>query len=259
MQLDALSYRVLDVDPSHRNVARRLRHIFAGWHQAEELASWQKVLAPGGLGRQDLLRVQLCVGPHMSSYLGMWSEEPFSSADEARLQTLVPALRRAVERMQMWNDAGWLSAGLAAAMDALAVPAMLVDGRGHVRHANGQARELWLARGSRPDFLEPAALVAPPAWLDVTPVSAPGQPLLYLVKSRGDRSGGGRVNAFARDHGLTPRQTQVLSLILEGHANKAVAARIGISIRTVELHVSRVLQTVGVGCRAALVARVLSS
>ena len=40
--------------------------------------------------------------------------------------------------------------------------------------------------------------------------------------------------AASRLHDLTPRQRQVMDLILAGHPNKNIAADIGVSQRTVE-------------------------
>jgi two-component system response regulator FixJ len=40
---------------------------------------------------------------------------------------------------------------------------------------------------------------------------------------------------------LTPREREVLSLLVEGHQNKVVAAHLGISIRTVEHHRSHLM------------------
>lgn len=44
---------------------------------------------------------------------------------------------------------------------------------------------------------------------------------------------------------LTPREREVLLLALAGHPNKAIARRLGISHRTVEIHRSHILQKTG--------------
>jgi DNA-binding NarL/FixJ family response regulator len=51
-----------------------------------------------------------------------------------------------------------------------------------------------------------------------------------------------RDNAPAATSDLTPRQTDVLQLLAEGLTSKEIADRIGLSTRTVEMHVSRLLQ-----------------
>ena len=55
---------------------------------------------------------------------------------------------------------------------------------------------------------------------------------------------------------LTPREREVLAEVAEGRANKEIAARLGISEKTVKAHVTRVLEKLGVQSRtqAALVA-----
>ena len=44
------------------------------------------------------------------------------------------------------------------------------------------------------------------------------------------------------DAALTPRETQVLSLLAEGASNKSIARRLGISVHTVEFHVASLLE-----------------
>ena len=65
--------------------------------------------------------------------------------------------------------------------------------------------------------------------------------------------------AFTREHpaGLTERQVDVLHLLGEGLTNAEIAARLVLSIRTVDHHVSAILTKLGVASRreAARLAR----
>jgi len=56
-----------------------------------------------------------------------------------------------------------------------------------------------------------------------------------------------------RSHGLTARELEVLQLICEGHANKAIAARLGLSANTIAVHRANIMNTLGVHKTAELV------
>ena len=56
---------------------------------------------------------------------------------------------------------------------------------------------------------------------------------------------------------LTPREREVATGIADGKANKVVAAELGISVRTAELHRARILQKMGVRSIAQLVKMLL--
>ncbi len=56
---------------------------------------------------------------------------------------------------------------------------------------------------------------------------------------------------------LTPRETQVLSLVMDGEANKAIGRRLGISHRTVEIHRARAMTKLGAASPAELIRRAL--
>jgi DNA-binding CsgD family transcriptional regulator len=55
-------------------------------------------------------------------------------------------------------------------------------------------------------------------------------------------------------HGLTPRELQVLRLVAAGETNKAIAAELVLSGRTVDRHVSNIFSKLGVSSRAAATA-----
>lgn len=57
----------------------------------------------------------------------------------------------------------------------------------------------------------------------------------------------------ARFDGLTPRERDVMKLIVKGSSNKQVASELNISPRTVEIHRARVMEKTGAKSVAALV------
>ena len=63
-----------------------------------------------------------------------------------------------------------------------------------------------------------------------------------------------RAPAAAGGHGLTPRELQVLRRLATGESNKAIAARLGLSRRTVDRHVSNLYAKLDVSSRAAATA-----
>jgi RNA polymerase sigma factor (sigma-70 family) len=58
---------------------------------------------------------------------------------------------------------------------------------------------------------------------------------------------------------LTPREREVLELIVAGRLNKQIADDLGISIKTVEVHRARVMEKMGVNSLAELVQNVMIS
>ena len=54
---------------------------------------------------------------------------------------------------------------------------------------------------------------------------------------------------------LTPRETEILTLIGQGFSNKAVARRLGISVHTVKFHIEAMFGKLDASSRAAAVAK----
>jgi DNA-binding NarL/FixJ family response regulator len=61
-------------------------------------------------------------------------------------------------------------------------------------------------------------------------------------------------SSSARTGGLTARELQVLRLIAAGETNKAIAARLFLSEKTIERHVSNIFTKLDVPSRAAATA-----
>jgi two-component system response regulator FixJ len=68
-----------------------------------------------------------------------------------------------------------------------------------------------------------------------------------------EQAGRERVKAAQALENLTEREREVMCLVVDGLTNKAVAARLGISEKTVEVHRSRVMQKTGAESFSALV------
>ncbi len=58
---------------------------------------------------------------------------------------------------------------------------------------------------------------------------------------------------------LTPRERDVMQLVVDGHPNKVVASRLGISPRTVEIYRARVMQKIDVRSLPELVRLVITA
>jgi DNA-binding NarL/FixJ family response regulator len=84
---------------------------------------------------------------------------------------------------------------------------------------------------------------------DAAPTS-PGP--LHVVNQ--EASGGGfQKQPSLASLGLTPRQTDVLALLLKGHPNKLIARELGLSVETVKDHVAAVLRALNVSSRTQAV------
>jgi DNA-binding NarL/FixJ family response regulator len=55
--------------------------------------------------------------------------------------------------------------------------------------------------------------------------------------------------------GLTAQQVQIATLVAEGATNREIAARMFVSTRTVDYHLRRIFQSLGITSRAELIRR----
>jgi len=56
-----------------------------------------------------------------------------------------------------------------------------------------------------------------------------------------------------RNYGLTSRELEILQLIVDGHSNKQIAARLGLSANTVAVHRANIMEALGIHKTAELV------
>jgi len=67
-----------------------------------------------------------------------------------------------------------------------------------------------------------------------------------------------RQQILTRVESLTPREHEVMGMVVDGHANKVIAIDLGLSQRTVEIHRARVMRKMGADSVSQLVQMVIS-
>lgn len=155
----------------------------------------------------------------------------------------------------------WREQALEAALDAVGAAALVVDGRGSVKESNRLARE-WLATDpahAAAEVIRSLAACPGQGEFSVRRLAGEAASYFFLVRRASidqDRVARCVAEVVAR-HAVTPAQARVLALLATGTANRAIAAQLGVSERTVEVHVTALLNELDADSRAGLVAFVL--
>ena len=195
--------------------------------------------------------------------------------EQRRRAALLPAYVEIALAVGEVEDAGRASAELSSISDlhgSDALGAISAYARGAVALARGEASDALTAlRGSLQAWQEPgapyeAARVASssgsraPCSATTTARRSSWKPL-QRFEGLGARPDLARLDSLvapgASDddtHGLTPRELEVLRLVASGQTNKAIAASLVLSERTVDRHVSNIYAKLGVSSRAAATA-----
>ena len=141
---------------------------------------------------------------------------------------------------------------LTAALEAIPSPAFLVRQPASVIQANARGRSLLALDEDHVKSLLNSAAPPPrgPARFDLQ--AAPDHQVVVVHDLEQDARA--RLVGVTRRWGLTPRQAAVLELVAQGDSNRAVAARLGCSEKTIELHVSALLAKTRCSSRSQLVA-----
>jgi DNA-binding CsgD family transcriptional regulator len=142
-------------------------------------------------------------------------------------------------------------------LEKIAEPTFVVRADGEVRYANasGHARRSHNPSNLERDLRDAIAGHAASGYV-CTHLALNGW---YLISAALARESD-RAIAFARKRfRLTSRQLEVLDLVLGGATNRTVSELLGISLRTVEVHLTTIYERTGVENRASLVSLVLRS
>jgi DNA-binding CsgD family transcriptional regulator len=149
---------------------------------------------------------------------------------------------------------------LAAAIAHVAAPAFVTDMQGHPLVTNDAGRALCNREPVATRALLRAPRAVPPhRRLTLHEVTERGLPAMRLIVIDDPRERTGDVaRAFAARHRMTPRQTEVLAMLVSGASNVNIAQALGCAERTVESHVAAIFQRLGCMSRTEVVARVMS-
>lgn len=208
---------------------------------------------------QSQLRVLVCEDGKLLAWVGVFRDArmPFGRREQQLLQRLAPALRRRLSHERLLGMSGPRALAFDAALEAISAAAFLLDQQGSVLHANAAGLEALSREPSlRRSLQELRRADATHAGFTVTRFSGRGLPTCLLaIRRRAEADPKAMLPFFAREWSLTGRQAEVLTLIAAGESNRSIAVTLTCSERTVEHHVTQLLDKAQVDSRAALVAR----
>jgi DNA-binding CsgD family transcriptional regulator len=219
----------------------------------------ERVFAPVGLGDHGHLRALLCEGASLLGWFGALSSAPYTPRHVRILRALSRPVHARLLGQRRLQRARLAAAALDALIEEIASPAFIVDGRASVCESNAAGRAL-LARSDRDvhsALVDAFAGRAPAMPVRLTRLHERALAPHWLAIFQVDAAAA-RVAAATRRFKLTPRESEVVAWIARGATNQRIAAELGCSERTVELHVTHILDKAGVASRTALVAALLA-
>jgi DNA-binding CsgD family transcriptional regulator len=226
-------------------------------YPAEELPTWAECLIPSGFHEGLGLALFAPGGRHVGHLAVLsGSPQPPSPATRRRLARLRPVLAHGIDPMRSLLAGARLVRGATAGVvlladgtcqelpglpaDALLLPGSPVLATAREQIGDGQvyASFLWPLGGSHaPDGHVRVSVVAAPENV------SPGLRAVALLSPATDL------------HGLTPRELEVLGLLVEGCSNQEIARRLVVAPRTVAAHVEHVLVKLGTPTRTRAAVR----
>lgn len=222
-------------------------------------AMCREVFEPVGMEQHRHFRVLACDGDQLLGWFGTLVPGELDEARRMLLGELGALVRTRLAAERRLALAPHAANVLSVVLGRLAMPALLVTGTGAIVEANAPARAL--LETARRDLEEriTAALRGATTGVTLTQIASAGAPALWLAElplpaaARLDHA----VEAAVARWKLTPRQRQVLQHLVHGESNVAIAEHLRVGRRSIELHVSALLERAGVESRSALVAAVL--
>ncbi len=258
-----------------QSVMAALPVVVRGRYAVHGAPAWRALLAPYGI--VDTLLVTLEDRYGAWGWLELWRlDEPFAERDRATLGALAPTLTRCLRAA-----AARTFVEPNEYLPAIAPGVVVLDGELRVRGQTDAATEA-LLRLLPPDEDVPpvpaAAYNAGAALLAVEQGVRRGEPSARVhlggnrwVCVRAARLGDDiavsiapataaqRTDLFARSHGLSPREREVLALAVHGMDSRTIAGALVIAPTTAEDHLKALLAKTGAPSRQVLIARALGA
>lgn len=252
-----LSFDPLHVEVPHRNAVTQAADLVRSGAAPQNIRENLKLLSQQyfGLSLSEQLRAMVTDGATMLAWVGAAYEDERAVRPGARrrLKALLPIFkRRLLLEQRLAHEPLW-SATLDATLEALIEPAFVVDGKGTPVLMNGAARVLWRddRQGIRSSLRERSD-----ARFERSTLDAPGLSSHALVVRK--QTGGElqrRLDAATREWSLTAREAEVLGLVAEGRTNATIARALRCTARTIEVHLTHLMDKAHVNNRASLIAR----
>jgi DNA-binding CsgD family transcriptional regulator len=248
-------------NPGRPEPAQRNRVVTVPWRMVVEknVRVALDVFPSVGVGGKTQVRILVCEGPSLLGWIGALQSGACDERQRAILQGLIRPLERRLSAERRLEGAPQ-GGGIDAALEAIGAAAFLVDPRGRVLFANAAGRVLLdVERLTTLDALRAAVhgKVSSPRW-SVTAIRETAAASSFLVVYRPGSHDRIVMHVASAAHrwGLTRRQREVLEEVAAGRANRTIAAVLGISERTVEVHVTRLFERAQAESRAHLMAMI---
>jgi len=242
-------YDPLRPKPEDRNVVRRFEYDVL-WPAARSFFD--------KLGRRlEQTRMVVCDGPVMLAWIG--TLRPTGERVNPRVLRAVALGVRSRLRLALGIPRGVERATFEAMLDAYPGEAYVVRRGGRVEYASGlgATRLASSPRDLQREIAEAVAHPARPSGFELHPLRGRGLTSFFLVTraSVAPSDLEARLQHASSAWQLTPRHVAVLRRLALGDANKDIAVRLAISVRTVEAHLAAMMTLAKVESRLKLVAR----
>jgi DNA-binding CsgD family transcriptional regulator len=229
-----------------------------GLSAAEDRLQAEQLLVAAGIQDDFILRALICDGSSLLAWLGIFQPAPPSDRQREIFKALLPALQKRLKSERLFGKSAFNAAALDLVLEKVASPALLITASGAIVHANSAGRVRASAdwRGLEESLRRSLLAPGPESPYDLTRLSWAGAPDHYLAVQRPVSSEHAtRVDEAAKRWRLRPQGARVLSRLVQGDANKSIAAKLGCAESTIELYVTQILRHAGVDSRAALIAK----
>lgn len=252
------TYNAVSPEPSQRDRILDTNQItlLTGGRNREIEAVVYKQL--GAIGH-DTMRVLVCDGPSLLAWVGFVQPEKTTQRQREAFALVLPALRKRLAFERFVTEAAIARGAIGAALEQVNGPAWLLGRGGRIEHANAAARaQLEADRTTTVAALDRCIAGTAERRFSVTPVRSAGGSAGHLVVEALPRSALQGVTQAATRLGLTPAQSRVLERVARGASNATIAAELKVAERTVEAHVTAILEKAQVPSRAALIVQIFA-